>query len=180
MDLTSDSPCSSVSSTNEEDHLSVWGSTEDPFSSSKVNPVQRSITGPLSASEQKSGEDPPENSRESSAPGSLTGSDDSSTLVASITCSPSSSATDLHEDLKENRSQGVKTRNAVQQTSSSPAWRDCRKFSAPAFRFTRQLSEGGSGSSSGVRLNQNYHPFPNRKTPRISEAAKRLGLYSSF
>ncbi|XP_068593227.1 collagen alpha chain-like isoform X2 [Cebidichthys violaceus] len=59
-----------------------------------------------------------------------------------------------------------------------------RKFSAPALRFTRQLSLGGVGSSAGVHQNQNqnqsYHPFPNRKTPRISEAARRLGMYSSF
>ncbi|KAM8822666.1 uncharacterized protein AB9W97_004981 [Spinachia spinachia] len=49
---------------------------------------------------------------------------------------------------------------------------------APALRFTRQLSLGGVDSSNGVH--QNHHPFPNRKTPRISEAAKRLGMYSSF
>ncbi|XP_031697479.1 uncharacterized protein LOC116379652 [Anarrhichthys ocellatus] len=59
-----------------------------------------------------------------------------------------------------------------------------RKLSAPALRFTRQLSLGGVGSSTGVHQNQtqnqSYHPFPNRKTPRISESARRLGMYSSF
>ncbi|KAK5849538.1 hypothetical protein PBY51_013866 [Eleginops maclovinus] len=46
---------------------------------------------------------------------------------------------------------------------------------APALRFTRQYSVGGVGSSTGGQ-----HPFPSRKTPRISEAARRLGLYASF
>ncbi|XP_037311257.2 uncharacterized protein C9orf152-like [Pungitius pungitius] len=68
----------------------------------------------------------------------------------------------LFEDLKEEAS--------VLQTS-------CK---APALRFTRQLSLGGVDSSNGVHQNQNHHPFPNRKPPRISEAAKRLGMYSSF
>lgn len=100
------------------------------------------------------------------------GSDESSTPVASISCSPSSSTVSLHEDLKENRSAGGIT--------STSAGGGSRKFSAPALRFTRQLSVGGVGSSTGVHQNQNYHPFPNRKPPRISEAAKRLGMYSSF
>ncbi|KAM6908566.1 uncharacterized protein PEZ65_016808 [Lycodopsis pacificus] len=59
-----------------------------------------------------------------------------------------------------------------------------RKLSASALRFTRQLSLGGVGSSTRVHQNQtqnqSYHPFPNRKTPRISESARRLGMYSSF
>uniref|UniRef100_A0A3B4UYI8 Uncharacterized protein n=1 Tax=Seriola dumerili TaxID=41447 RepID=A0A3B4UYI8_SERDU len=122
--------------------------------------------------------DPPDDSQESSAPGSLTSSDESSTPVASVTCSPSSSTTDLH--LKENRSADVKTTNDFLQTRNTPAWRGSRKFSAPALRFTRQLSVGGVGSSSGVHQNQNYYPFPSRKAPRISEAARRLGMYSSF
>ncbi|KAK1875386.1 putative protein C9orf152 [Dissostichus eleginoides] len=41
----------------------------------------------------------------------------------------------------------------------------------------RQLSVGSSSSMGGPH---EYHPFPSRKTPRISEAAKRLGLYASF
>uniref|UniRef100_A0A3B4XAQ9 TBC1 domain-containing protein n=1 Tax=Seriola lalandi dorsalis TaxID=1841481 RepID=A0A3B4XAQ9_SERLL len=91
-----------------------------------------------------------------------------------------SSNTDLHQDLKENRSADVKTNNDFLQTNT-PAGRGSRKFSAPAaLRFTRQLSVGGVGSSSGVHQNQNYYPFPSRKAPRISEAARRLGMYSSF
>lgn len=46
--------------------------------------------------------------------------------------------------------------------------------SALALRFNGQLSVGGAGSP-----NHNYQPFPHRKTPRISEAARRLGMYSS-
>ncbi|XP_031166304.2 vitellogenin-2-like [Sander lucioperca] len=67
--------------------------------------------------------------------------------------------------------------------SGVSAWTGSRK-SAPALRFTRQQSVGGVGSSAGghqnQNQNQNYQPFPNRKTPRISEAARRLGMYSSF
>ncbi|XP_036073365.1 uncharacterized protein LOC112150983 isoform X2 [Oryzias melastigma] len=40
-------------------------------------------------------------------------------------------------------------------------------------RFGRQLSEGGVCSPS-----QNPFPFPSRRPPRLSEAARRLGLYS--
>lgn len=46
--------------------------------------------------------------------------------------------------------------------------------SAPALRFIRQPSAGGAGSPK-----HSYQPFPHRKTPRISEAARRLGMYSS-
>ncbi|XP_039983035.1 uncharacterized protein C9orf152-like isoform X2 [Xiphias gladius] len=183
-DSTSDSPCSSFNSSKEEDPFRVEGSIGDSVGGSKVDPVQISVTGSPRASEQNSsdgsGEGPPDESQESSAPGSLTGSDDSSTPVVSITCSPSSSATNLHEDLKENGSTDVKTSDGVQQTRGSPAQRDSRKDSVLALRFTRQLSVGGLGSSSGVHQNQNYYPFPNRRTPRISEAAKKLGMYSSF
>ncbi|XP_022622229.1 uncharacterized protein LOC111237418 isoform X2 [Seriola dumerili] len=185
------SPCSSFSSTKEEDHFNVER-CRDPDSGSSdrsrgvggsgADPVHFTVTRPLDASEQNpsdgSREDPPDDSQESSAPGSLTSSDESSTPVASVTCSPSSSTTDLH--LKENRSADVKTTNDFLQTRNTPAWRGSRKFSAPALRFTRQLSVGGVGSSSGVHQNQNYYPFPSRKAPRISEAARRLGMYSSF
>ncbi|TDG97603.1 hypothetical protein EPR50_G00227980 [Perca flavescens] len=68
--------------------------------------------------------------------------------------------------------------------SGTSAWTGSRKLSAPALRFTRQQSVGGVGSTTGAQQNQNqnqnYQPFPNRKTPRISEAARRLGMYSSF
>lgn len=42
-------------------------------------------------------------------------------------------------------------------------------------RFGRQLSEGGVCSPS-----QNPFPFPSRRPPRLSEAARRLGLYSPW
>ncbi|KAF1373363.1 hypothetical protein PFLUV_G00259790 [Perca fluviatilis] len=64
--------------------------------------------------------------------------------------------------------------------SGASAWTGFRKLSAPVLRFTRQQSVGGVGSTTGGHQNQNYQPFPNRKTPRISEAARRLGMYSSF
>lgn len=198
------SPCSSFS-TRKENHPNVCGSRGDPDSkrstvdfvdSSKVDSVRVSLTRSLSLSEQRSREGPPDGSfslynkdsvcssdsysQESLVPDSRTSSDKSSTPVASTTGSPSSSTTNLHEDLKETQSAETKSSNGVLQTSITPTWRGSRKFSAPANRLTRQLSAGGEGSSTGVQHSQNYYPFPSRKTPRISEAAKRLGMYSSF
>ncbi|KAF7651362.1 hypothetical protein LDENG_00111910 [Lucifuga dentata] len=66
-------------------------------------------------------------------------------------------------------------KNEESVTGNGALW-DSRKSSTPALRFTRQMSFGGMGSS----LQHGYYPFPQRKTPRISEAARRLGLYSSF
>lgn len=198
------SPCSSFS-TREENHSNVSRSRGDPDSerstgdfvgSSEVDPVRVSVTRSLSLSEQRSREGPLDGSfslykedsvcssdsysQESLVPDSRTSSDESSTPIASMTGSPSSSTTNLREDLKEPQSADTKSSNDVLQTSSSPTWRSSRKFSAPANRFPRQLSVGGEGSSTGVQHYQDYYPFPSRKTPRISEAAKRLGMYSSF
>ncbi|XP_070787141.1 uncharacterized protein [Enoplosus armatus] len=185
---TNSSSCRSSSSSDpprEEDHLNTDWSREDPdagpsersredsLSCSQMGPVQVSVSGSLEASEQNPSDgSKDDDSQECSAAGPLTSSDESSTPVTSIACSLRSSTTSLHEDLKVS--------NDVLQTGSTSPWRGSRKFSAPALRFTRQLSVGGVGSSTGVHQNQNYHPFPNRKTPRISEAARRLGMYSSF
>uniref|UniRef100_A0A3B4GQL1 Uncharacterized protein n=2 Tax=Haplochromini TaxID=319058 RepID=A0A3B4GQL1_9CICH len=72
--------------------------------------------------------------------------------------------TSLQQDQQENRSTQKETSNSVPEGRSSRT-----------LRFTRQQSVGGASSHSQV-----YYPFPSRKTPRISEAAKRLGMYSSF
>lgn len=123
--------------TTEEEHFNPDRFRWDPETG---GPVQVSVSASLDASEQTgSREDHPEASFSDCQERSGSTSDDSSTPVASITGSPSSST------------------------------------SAPALRLTRQLSVGGAGSS-----NQNYQPFPHRKPPRISEAARRLGMYSSF
>ncbi|XP_070841864.1 uncharacterized protein [Chaetodon trifascialis] len=183
QDEDSDSPSSSINHTKEKDHFNTDGSRGDPDTGSsersagdpeKMDPVQVSLNN---GSKQVCPEALCSVSVECLAP--IT-SDESSTPVASITCSPSSSTTSLEEDLKEGQSAGRRTRNAVLQNSSTAAWRGSRKSPAPGLRFTRQLSVGGVGSSVGVHQNQNYHPFPSRKTPRISEAARRLGMYSSF
>lgn len=171
VDLTSDSPCSSICSTKEE-----VPSDTSRVDAEKIDPV----SGSLDAAEQHSrdGSKEERSAGSSSDPHdcSAAGSDESSTPIASITCSPSSSTTSLHEDLNEHQSAGRTTGNGFPQSgSTSSTWRSSRKFSAPALRFTRQFSVGGVGSSAGV-----HHPFPNRKTPRISEAARRLGMYSSF
>lgn len=154
------SPCSSF---KEEELLSRSRGDPDPRSSkrpgggSQKDPVQVSVS----------------DEQERSAAGSLTSSDGSSTPVAS--CSPSGSTASLHEGQNQNRVAERRTSNAALQTGGPS-----RKFSAPALRFTRGVSVGGVGSSTGVHQNQIYHPFPSRKAPRISEAARRLGMYSSF
>lgn len=53
-----------------------------------------------------------------------------------------------------------------------------RKFSAPAV-LSRQLSAAVCQPSMAYQSTQ-YYPFPQRKCPRKSEAARRLGMYSSF
>uniref|UniRef100_A0A669F638 Uncharacterized protein n=1 Tax=Oreochromis niloticus TaxID=8128 RepID=A0A669F638_ORENI len=72
--------------------------------------------------------------------------------------------TSLQQDQQENQSTQKETSNSVLEGRSSRT-----------LRFTRQQSVGGAASHCQV-----YYPFPSRKTPRISEAAKRLGMYSSF
>ncbi|XP_029935067.1 uncharacterized protein LOC115378740 isoform X2 [Myripristis murdjan] len=116
----------------------------------------------------------------SSVAGSLTSSDESSTPVVSATCSTNTSTTNLdEEEVKKNKP-------ADARNGSAPVLRSSRKSSAPALRLARQLSFGGVqpqgslGSSGGPSQLQHYYPFPHRKTPRKSEAARRLGMYSSF
>lgn len=175
------SPCRSSNCTEEEDHSNADGPRGDldtgSHERSRGDPVHVSVSGSLNASERNpsdgSKEVHPDSSfSEFSATSSLSSSGGSSTPVTSVTCSPSSSTTSLQKDLKENQFTVRKTSDGFLQNS--------RKFSAPTLRFTRQLSVGGVGSSVGVHQGQNYHPFPSRKTPRISEAARRLGMYSSF
>ncbi|XP_066539748.1 uncharacterized protein C9orf152-like [Hoplias malabaricus] len=55
---------------------------------------------------------------------------------------------------------------------------DSRKFSAPAV-LSRKLSSCSSRSTHSTTSSYHY-PFPQIKNPRKSEAARRLGLYSSF
>lgn len=85
--------------------------------------------------------------------------------------------TDLSDQLSED-CEGYGSRhhlgNKVQEDCESEGY---RKFSAPAV-FSRQLS-CGSYRSSHTPLSP-YYPFPQLKCPRKSEAARRLGLYSSF
>ncbi|KAG7336296.1 hypothetical protein KOW79_000989 [Hemibagrus wyckioides] len=64
--------------------------------------------------------------------------------------------------------------NEVQEDCGSEGF---RKFSAPAV-LSRQLS-CGSYRSTHTPVSP-YYPFPQLKCPKKSEAARRLGLYSSF
>lgn len=51
-----------------------------------------------------------------------------------------------------------------------------RKMSAPAV-LSRQMS---FGSYRSTPAGSKYYPFPQKKCPRKSETARRLGLYASF
>ncbi|XP_070708934.1 uncharacterized protein [Pempheris klunzingeri] len=167
------SPCSSSNSTTEEEHSDTDGSRGAPGpgplegtrgDSDGIDPVQDSGSGPADASEHQSLSDGSTEGRRGSDGGSA----------------PRGSTASLHRDLRENQSTGRRTTNGVLPTAATSAWRGSGRLAAPALRFTRQLSVGGVGSSSGGHHDLNYHPFPNRKPPRISEAARRLGMYSSF
>lgn len=85
--------------------------------------------------------------------------------------------TDLSDPLSED-CEGYDNRqhlgNKVQEDCGSESF---RKFSAPAV-MSRQLS-CGSYRSTHTPLSP-YYPFPQLKCPKKSEAARRLGLYSSF
>ncbi|XP_041824308.1 uncharacterized protein LOC121628949 [Melanotaenia boesemani] len=107
-----------------------------------------------SSSEQHLSEDPAEMSAQSSViifQGPVDPGPDGGS-----TCTPSTTSPHLNQE---------------QNQSSESITSKARRGS----RFSRQLSIGGMCSSS-----QNHYPFPSRKTPRISEAARRLGMYSSF
>lgn len=109
----------------------------------------------LSATQEEEGPDPPSfrGSRGDLAfPDYSLGLTESSTPIT----------TSLQQE--ENRSTQKETSNSVLEGRSSRT-----------LRFTRQQSVGGASSHSQV-----YYLFPSRKTPRISEAAKMLGMYSSF
>lgn len=85
--------------------------------------------------------------------------------------------TDINDKLSED-CEGFDSRYNV----SNKAQEDCgfegfRKFSAPAV-LSRQLSCGSYRSTHTPA--SPYYPFPHLKCPRKSEAARRLGLYSSF
>ncbi|KAK2859767.1 hypothetical protein Q5P01_004387 [Channa striata] len=193
------SPCSSFNS-KQENLFNADTSRGDPdperstggsFCDSVVDPVQDIAS--LSVSKQRSREGPPDgstgsskedsvgssftDSQESSAHSIGNSSEESSTPIASITDSPSSSTTNLHQDPTKTQSKDTKTTNGDLEAS---ARRGHRRWSASAKKFTRQLGVVGEGSSTVVQQNQNYYPFPSRKPPRISEAARRLGMYSSF
>lgn len=151
------------------------------FSCSNVDPVQICVMNSLSPSEQRFREGSPDDSPSSSKEGRVyrsftesqerltPSSDESSTPVASIGGSPSNS-TDLHQA----RSSDTKSSSRALQTDWSPT-----QSESPANRSTRHPSVGMEGLVTGTQQKQNYYPFPSRKTPRISEAAKRLGMYSS-
>ncbi|XP_062297439.1 uncharacterized protein LOC134002170 [Scomber scombrus] len=159
LGLTSDSHRSSVSSTCTEDDDDD-DDDDDVFEAdgTGMDPVQ--APGSPEASEQNPrGEDPPD--------GLVCGSFSDSPEYSAVSPDGSSSSS---SNLTENHSATLQT------SSSGAAWSSSRKSSGLGPRFTRQLSLGGVGSSA----NQNYYPFPNRKAPRISEAAKKLGMYSSF
>ncbi|XP_047424534.1 uncharacterized protein LOC124995857 isoform X2 [Mugil cephalus] len=170
---TTSSGCSWSSSSEDEarkqceDSVSLSSSKETSFSGSK-DPVFRSAENSVPTSSdsvdgiQVSFPDF-RTSRKSSVCSSFADSqepsDESSTPVASVA---SSTTNNRHQDPEE-----PEKTSGVLQTS--------RKSSAPSLRFTRQLSVGGAASFSS-----SHYPFPSRRNPRISEAAKRLGMYASF
>ncbi|XP_035625683.1 uncharacterized protein LOC118383193 [Oncorhynchus keta] len=91
-----------------------------------------------------------------------------------------SSFTSLSEDFPETFSEKV-LGDSISihpvELSTSNSSSGSRKFSAPAI-LSRQLSFGGPPLLSSCH--HHHYPFPQRKGPKKSEAARRLGMYSSF
>ncbi|XP_034035982.1 uncharacterized protein LOC117518846 [Thalassophryne amazonica] len=133
---------------------SICATSDQPEHEAVQGSVPRSLSVSSSSSKRSSGS----SSSESSATAHLM----DSAPVASIT----GSTGNLNSDLDQ---------KPVLHSDGTPACHRSRKFQGPASRVTRQLSVGGIGSSAS-----DFFPFPHRKSPRISEAAKRLGMYSSF
>ncbi|XP_062335581.1 uncharacterized protein C9orf152-like [Osmerus eperlanus] len=81
---------------------------------------------------------------------------------------------------------GASTSGSSEELDSGVSGGSSRKSSAPAV-LSRQLSFGSHHSRGGgahplgpSSASPHHYPFPQRKTLTKSEAAKRLGLYSSF
>ncbi|XP_038852865.1 uncharacterized protein LOC120050352 [Salvelinus namaycush] len=93
-----------------------------------------------------------------------------------------SSFTSLSEDFPETSSEkvlgdSISIHSVELSTSNSRS--GSRKFSAPAI-LSRQLSFGGQRPPLLSSCPHHHYPFPQRKGPKKSEAARRLGMYSSF
>lgn len=85
--------------------------------------------------------------------------------------------TDLSDQLSED-CEGYDNRHHLHNKVQEDCESECfRKFSGPAV-LTRQLSCGSYRSTHTPP--SPYYPFPQFKCPRKSEAACKLGLYSSF
>ncbi|XP_024248113.1 uncharacterized protein LOC112227542 [Oncorhynchus tshawytscha] len=93
-----------------------------------------------------------------------------------------SSFTFLSEDFPETSSEKV-LGDSISihpvELSTSNSSSGSRKFSAPAI-LSRQLSFGGQRPPLLSSCHHHHYPFPQRKGPKKSEAARRLGMYSSF
>ncbi|KAM9416740.1 uncharacterized protein ACWYII_023192 [Salvelinus alpinus] len=89
-----------------------------------------------------------------------------------------SSFTSLSEDFPEKvLGDSISIHSVELSTSNSRS--GSRKFSAPAI-LSRQLSFGGQRPPLLSSCPHHHYPFPQRKGPKKSEAARRLGMYSSF
>nr|XP_046146822.1 uncharacterized protein C9orf152-like [Oncorhynchus gorbuscha] len=99
-----------------------------------------------------------------------------------FTGSNSSSLTSLSEDCPETSSDkvmGDSTSFHSEELSSSNSISGSLKFSAPVV-LSRQLSFGGQQPPQFSSSPLHHYPFPQRKGPKKSEAARRLGMYTSF
>uniref|UniRef100_A0A674A7I9 Uncharacterized LOC115150305 n=1 Tax=Salmo trutta TaxID=8032 RepID=A0A674A7I9_SALTR len=99
-----------------------------------------------------------------------------------FTGSNSSSLTSLSEDCPEMSSDkvlGDSTSIHSEELSTSNSISGSQKFSAPVV-LSRQLSFGGQQPPLFSSSPLHHYPFPQRKGPKKSEAARRLGMYTSF
>ncbi|KAM4606091.1 uncharacterized protein ACJ7VT_016361 [Polymixia lowei] len=186
-----DSTTSSLNTSREVSPSSSLNSSQGDgfsgsFTSTKVDPGIACHHGSLDGSKQRSSDSSKEHdtggsaggsaygsfisSKEDSIAGSLASFEEGSTPVGSVVCSANGSTADLDGETEENKPVNGEPPGRCEDSSS--AARGSGRSTAP--RLARQHSLGGPPGP------HHHYPFPRRKSLTKSEAARRLGMYSSF
>ncbi|XP_030625819.1 uncharacterized protein C9orf152-like [Chanos chanos] len=101
-----------------------------------------------------------------------------SAQIDSLSSDRSESNTDSSDKLSLSSEDPKSDYSLESRTEENPDPTSSRKLSAPAV-LSRQRSFGGY-KASHIPMSPIHYPFPHLKCPKKSEAARRLGMYSSF
>ncbi|XP_016886957.1 uncharacterized protein LOC107988366 [Cynoglossus semilaevis] len=156
--------CSSSSSSSSCDSsVNTRGVNSTPDSQkihTQTSGCSSAVESSRTSGDQVSGsDDPAQNPGEGSS--SPAAGSDARPLGSHSSAHCTSPSSHLQTDLKKNQSSGGKSSTSCRTREQSP--------SSACLHHNQNLNQ-----------NLNHFPFPSRRMPRISEAAKRLGLYSSF